>query len=116
MNIDPEFQQYFGFDLRGKKYVMTALPFGWNQSPYCFTTAMKTLVRLLRTPMLPTVREQTALMTSPAGRRDVTMRWVGGRRIAMWVMPDAAEEMRQRFPCRARIAHRSGSGSRHSAE
>ena len=28
-------QQYFGFDLRGRKYVMTALPFGWNQSPYC---------------------------------------------------------------------------------
>jgi hypothetical protein len=98
LQIDPEYQQYFGFDLRGKKYVMTALPFGWNQSPYCFTTAMKTLVRLLRTPMLPTVREQTSLLKSPAGRRDVTMRWVGGRRIAMWVMPEAAEEMRQRFP------------------
>ena len=91
-------QQYFGFDLRGKKYVMTALPFGWNQSPYCFTTAMKTLVRLLRTPSVPTVREQTSLLRSPAGRRDVSMRWVGGRRVAMWVMPQDAEEVRSRYP------------------
>lgn len=92
------FQQYFGFNLRGKQYVMSALPFGWNQSPYCFTTAMKTLVRLLRTPSVPTVREQTSLLRSPAGRRDVTMRWVGGRRVAMWVMPQVAAEVEARFP------------------
>ena len=40
LRIDPEYQQYFGFVLRGRHYNMTALPFGWNRSPYCFTTAM----------------------------------------------------------------------------
>jgi len=62
LQIDPEFQQYFGFNLRGRKFVMTALPFGWNQSPYCFCTAMKTLVRLLRSPDLPSAAEQSGFL------------------------------------------------------
>ena len=78
LRIDPEYQQYFGFVLRGRHYNMTALPFGWNQSPYCFTTAMKTLVKLLRTPGLPSVAEQVQMLRSPAGRSNITTRWVGG--------------------------------------
>ena len=48
---------------------------------------MKTLVRLLRTPGVPTVREQVEKLRSPAGRSDVSMRWIGGRRVALWSMP-----------------------------
>lgn len=98
LQIAPEHQRFFGFNLRGRKFQMTALPFGWNQSPYAFTTAMKTLVRLLRSPDLPTGIDQEKALRSPLARSDVEMRYVAGRRVAIWQMPKDLAAARRVFP------------------
>ena len=54
LQIDPEYQQYFGINIQGRMYQANVLPFGWSTSPYAFCTAMKTLTRLLRAAHLPT--------------------------------------------------------------
>ena len=67
LQIRPEFQQYFGFNIQGRLYEMQALPFGWSVSPYAFCTAMKVLVRLLRSPDLPSVSQQQREQEQPDG-------------------------------------------------
>jgi hypothetical protein len=101
LQILPEHQMYFGFRIQGRAYVMGALPFGWNQSPYAFGTAMKVLVRLLRSPDLPSVAQQqdsekemgAALrgLGSPVALRGASTVVVGGRRIGIWAVRTAEE-------------------------
>ena len=67
LQIRPEFQQYFGVNIQGRLYEMQALPFGWSISPYAFCTAMKVLVRLLRSPDLPSVSQQQREQEQPDG-------------------------------------------------
>ena len=45
LQTDPAYQKHFGFNIRGRLFQMTALPSGWNQSPYAFTTAILTVGR-----------------------------------------------------------------------
>ena len=50
IGIAPEDRKYFTFNLNGKLLQASALPFGWNASPYVFVKTMKTLVQTLRAP------------------------------------------------------------------
>ena len=43
-------RKYFGFCIDGRHYQCSALPFGWNASPYIFNAIMKTLTRMLSNP------------------------------------------------------------------
>ena len=36
LQIDPEFQKYFGINIQGRMYQANVLPFGWSTSPYAF--------------------------------------------------------------------------------
>eukprot|EP01044_Picomonas_judraskeda_P006767 COSAG03_NODE_693_length_6256_cov_6.381355_4_plen_547_part_00 len=53
LQIDPEYQEYFGVNIQGRMYQFNVLPFGWSLSPFAFCTAMKTLTKLLRAASLP---------------------------------------------------------------
>ena len=50
IGIAPEDRKYFTFNLNGRLLQASALPFGWNASPYVFVKTMKTLVQSLRSP------------------------------------------------------------------
>eukprot|EP00854_Cymbomonas_tetramitiformis_P015972 gene15972-biopygen16470 len=50
VRIDPEYQEYMQFDVRGELFQCGALPFGWNDSPRIFVKIMKVLVECLRSP------------------------------------------------------------------
>ncbi|KAK3268306.1 hypothetical protein CYMTET_23178 [Cymbomonas tetramitiformis] len=50
VGIDPAFQEYMQFDVRGELFQCGALPFGWNDSPRIFVKVMKVLVECLRSP------------------------------------------------------------------
>ncbi|KAK3259929.1 hypothetical protein CYMTET_31091 [Cymbomonas tetramitiformis] len=48
VGIEPAFQEYMQFDVRGELFQCGALPFGWNDSPRIFVKVMKVLVECLR--------------------------------------------------------------------
>ncbi|KAK3273536.1 hypothetical protein CYMTET_18226 [Cymbomonas tetramitiformis] len=48
VGINPAFQEYMHFDVRGELFQSSALPFGWNDSPRIFVKVMKVLVECLR--------------------------------------------------------------------
>jgi hypothetical protein len=50
IGIAPEDRKYFTFNLNGRLLQASALPFGWNASPYVFVKTMKVLVQTLRSP------------------------------------------------------------------
>ena len=83
-------RQYFGFCIDGRHYQCSALPFGWNASPYIFNAIMKTLTRMLSNPGMPSPSEMARLQSvperaaSPAGRQGMSTLSVGGRRVGMW--------------------------------
>ena len=51
--IHRDFQKYFTILVDGEYLQFTALPMGWNWSPYVFVKAMKVLVQMLRSPDAP---------------------------------------------------------------
>ena len=50
IGIAPEDRKYFTFNLNGRLLQASALPFGWNASPYVFVKTMKVMVQALRSP------------------------------------------------------------------
>ena len=78
LQIDPEFQKYFGINIQGRMYQANVLPFGWSTSPYAFCTAMKTLTRLLRAASVPTAE---AVGESLASARGQAVPRLGGLRV-----------------------------------
>jgi hypothetical protein len=58
-------RQYFGFCIDGRHYQCSALPFGWNASPYIFNAIMKTLTRTLSNPGMPSPAEMANLQQEP---------------------------------------------------
>ena len=71
LQLDPDVQKFFGMNVQGRTYLCSALPFGWNGSPYVFNTAMKVLTKLLRSVGLPTAEE---VAEDLAGQRQSTFR------------------------------------------
>ena len=72
IGIAPEDRKYFTFNLNGRLLQCSALPFGWNASPYVFVKTMKTLVQTLRSPT--GVQDMAALQSLQDGPNRV-----GGR-------------------------------------
>jgi hypothetical protein len=58
-------RQYFGLCIDGRHYQCSALPFGWNASPYIFNAIMKTLTRTLSNPGMPSPAEMANLQQEP---------------------------------------------------
>ena len=95
-------RQYFGFCIDGRHYQCSALPFGWNASPYIFNAIMKTLTRTLSNPGMPSPAEMAELQqvplqsaaraASPAGRSGLSTLSVGGKRVGMYQSSRAREE------------------------
>ncbi|KAK3252908.1 hypothetical protein CYMTET_37814 [Cymbomonas tetramitiformis] len=77
VGIDPAFQEYMQFDVRGELFQCGALPFGWNDSPRIFVKVMKVLVECLRSPRsAEDPREVRKLQSGSKVRR----RWAVRRR------------------------------------
>eukprot|EP01052_Picozoa_sp_SAG31_P034344 SAG31_NODE_4002_length_3675_cov_2.433445_3_plen_196_part_00 len=60
---------------------MQACTFGWNQAPYAFCTAMKTLTWLLRPANLPTVEDVGHSLKGQYSERCSTVRRLEGLRV-----------------------------------
>ena len=65
IGIAPEDRKYFTFNLNGKLLQASALPFGWNASPYVFVKTMKVLVQTLRSPTGVLDQEAIKALASP---------------------------------------------------
>ena len=68
LQIDPEYQKYFGMNIQGRMYLCSALPFGWNGSPFVFNQAMRTLTKLIRSSGLPTAESVGRDLVARRGR------------------------------------------------
>ncbi|KAK3266376.1 hypothetical protein CYMTET_24998 [Cymbomonas tetramitiformis] len=77
MGIDPAFQEYMQFDVRGQLFQCGALPFGWNDSPRIFVKVMKVLVECLRSPRSAEDRREVRKLQSGS---KVRRRWAVRRR------------------------------------
>ena len=51
LGIHPDFQQFLCFEVSGRFYVYTALPFGLNLSPLIYTKFMRCVVAFIRHPI-----------------------------------------------------------------
>ncbi|KAK3267531.1 hypothetical protein CYMTET_23912 [Cymbomonas tetramitiformis] len=77
VGIDPAFQEYMQFDVRGELFQCGALPFGWNDSPRIFVKVMKVLVECLRSPRSAEDRREVRRLQSGS---KVRRRWAVRRR------------------------------------
>ncbi|KAK3269832.1 hypothetical protein CYMTET_21730 [Cymbomonas tetramitiformis] len=77
VGIDPAFQEYMQFDVRGELFQCGALPFGWNDSPRIFVKVMKVLVECLRSPRSAEDRREVRKLQSGS---KVRRRWAVRRR------------------------------------
>ncbi|KAK3256298.1 hypothetical protein CYMTET_34561 [Cymbomonas tetramitiformis] len=77
VGIDPAFQEYMQFDVRGELFQCGALPFGWNDSPRIFVKVMKVLVECLRSPRSAEDRREVRKLQSGS---KVQRRWAVRRR------------------------------------
>ncbi|KAK3267985.1 hypothetical protein CYMTET_23486 [Cymbomonas tetramitiformis] len=77
VGIDPAFQEYMQFDVRGELFQCGALPFGWNDSPRIFVKVMKVLVECLRSPRSAEDRREVRKLHSGS---KVRRRWAVRRR------------------------------------
>ncbi|KAK3238437.1 hypothetical protein CYMTET_51557 [Cymbomonas tetramitiformis] len=77
VGIDPAFQEYMQFDVRGALFQCGALPFGWNDSPRIFVKVMKVLVECLRSPRSAEDRREVRKLQSGS---KVRRRWAVRRR------------------------------------
>ena len=53
INIHKDYQKFFTILVDGEYIQFTALPMGWNWSPYIFVKVMKTFVQAMRSPNAP---------------------------------------------------------------
>ncbi|KAK3239619.1 hypothetical protein CYMTET_50463 [Cymbomonas tetramitiformis] len=77
VGIDPAFQEYMQFDVRGELFQCGALPFVWNDSPRIFVKVMKVLVECLRSPRSAEDRREVRKLQSGS---KVRRRWAVRRR------------------------------------
>ncbi|KAK3276674.1 hypothetical protein CYMTET_15272 [Cymbomonas tetramitiformis] len=77
VGIDPAFQEYMQFDVRGELIQCGALPFGWSDSPRIFVKVMKVLVECLRSPRSAEDRREVRKLQSGS---KVRRRWAVRRR------------------------------------
>ncbi|KAK3233421.1 hypothetical protein CYMTET_56282 [Cymbomonas tetramitiformis] len=77
VGIDPAFQEFMHFDVRGELFQCGALPFGWNDSPRIFVKVMKVLVECLRSPRSAEDRREVRKLQSGS---KVRRRWAVRRR------------------------------------
>ncbi|KAK3282239.1 hypothetical protein CYMTET_10012 [Cymbomonas tetramitiformis] len=77
LGIDPAFQEYMQFDVRGGLFQCGAHPFGWNDSPRIFIKVMKVLVECLRSPRSAEDRREVRKLQSGS---KVRRRWAVRRR------------------------------------
>ena len=68
-------RQYFGFCIDGRHYQCSAIPFGWNASPYIFNAIMKTLTRTLSNPGMPSPAEMAGLQQHTQHTGPVSAAW-----------------------------------------
>ncbi|KAK3239085.1 hypothetical protein CYMTET_50960 [Cymbomonas tetramitiformis] len=80
VGINPDYQEYMQFDVRGELFQCGALPFGWNHSPRIFVKVMKVLVECLRSPRSAEDRREVRKLQSGSKvrRRCAVRRRVGG--------------------------------------
>ncbi|KAK3287955.1 hypothetical protein CYMTET_4563 [Cymbomonas tetramitiformis] len=77
VGIDPAFQEYMQFDVRGELFQCGALPFGWNDSPRIFVKVMRVLVECLRSPASAADRREVRKLREGSF---VRQRWAARRR------------------------------------
>ncbi|KAA6380259.1 MAG: putative reverse transcriptase [Streblomastix strix] len=49
LHIQPNLQQFLGFQFKNKSYTYLGLPFGWNLSPFFFSKTLAIAIRAIRT-------------------------------------------------------------------
>ena len=78
--IDKDHRKYMTFSLFGSLHQIASVPFGWSSSPYVFAECMAVLVKMLRSPQLPTEAELSSGMRGNNRSLQPRVQRVGGVR------------------------------------